>query len=126
MTPLSLLAHCRAQRARASRLAGKVLPSESLRGWRGPTPRALDGRLEVPETFFLDAGRQLRAKARESRGLVGDHAAARLLDGRADRVDVERRHRAHVDDLRVEAELFRGRFADVDHRAVGHDRDLLA
>ena len=70
--------------------------------------------------------RQLRAEAAETRGLVRDHAAAGLLDGRADRIDVERRHGAHVDDLGVDVELLRRRLADVDHRAVGDDGHLLA
>src|SRR5919108_5199270 len=105
MSDPSFLAHGGAQCQGDARLSRKVLPFEGVRVRRVPTGDALDGRLEIPEAFFLDAGRELGAEAAEARSLVRDDAATGLLDRRADRVDVERRHGAHVDDLRVDAEL---------------------
>src|SRR3954471_7131434 len=111
MACLSWLAQRLTQRQCDSCLAGKLLPFESVRIRRVPAGDALDGRLEIPEAFFLDAGRQLRAETAEARGLVRDHAAPGLLHGRTDRVEVERRHGAHVDDLGIDSELLGGRFA---------------
>src|SRR4051812_15165509 len=101
--------HGGAQRERHSRLARKILPFERVRVWRVPAGDALYRRLEIPETFFLDAGGEFGAEARETRGFVRDHAAPGFLDRGADRVDVERRHGAHVDDLGVDAEFLRRR-----------------
>src|SRR5688572_18493821 len=102
MIPPSSFSEDFAQCERDARLAGKILPFEGMRIRRVPAGDALDRRLEIPEALLLDARRELRAESAEPRRLVRDHAAAGLLDGRADGIEVERGHRAHVDDLRVD------------------------
>ena len=52
-----------------------------------------------------------------------DDAAARLLDRRLDRVHVERKERAQVDDLGIHPGLLRRRLGDMGHRAVTENRD---
>src|SRR3954471_14789142 len=104
---ISLLAHRGTQGERDAGLTGKVLPFEGMGVWRVPARDSLDGGFEIPEAFLLDARGELRAEAAETRGLVRDHAAAGLLDRAADRLEIERRDRAHVDDLGIDAELAR-------------------
>src|SRR5204862_5772774 len=80
---------------------------------------------EIPEALFLNRGHELRAIAAEARRLVHHHTAAGLADRGAQRVHVERRHAAHVDDLRVDARKPHRRLGDVHHGAVSEHADFL-
>ena len=95
--------------ARDSRLPGKILPFERVRIRGIPARHALDRRLQIPETFFLDDGQHLGAEPRETGGFVGDDAAARLSHRAANRIDIERHQGSQVDDLRIDVQARRGR-----------------
>src|SRR5208282_3269386 len=55
-----------------------------------------------------------------------DEAAAGLLDGSLDRVDVERDQRTQINDFRIDPGLLGRRFGDMRHRAVGEHGDAPA
>ena len=60
----------------------EIGPFEGVRVGRVPPGDPLDGCLEVVEAHLLHLGGQLGTEAAGARGLVDDHAAAGLLDGR--------------------------------------------
>ena len=66
------------------------------------------------------------AKSAEARRFMGNHAAAGLVDRVTDRLHVERRDRADVDDLAIHAGFLGRRLRDVHQRAVGDYRQLTA
>src|SRR6266516_3776291 len=67
----------------------------------------LDRRVEPVERAVLDQGGDLCAEATADDRLVRDDAAVRLLDGRDQRVLVEREQSPRIDDLDRDALLFR-------------------
>ena len=71
-----------------------------------PVTRSI-GRFEMIETIFLHERGNLRAETARARGFVHDDAAAGLLHGRRDRLDVERHERAQVDHFGVDAAVVR-------------------
>src|SRR4051794_587380 len=82
--------------------AGEVLPL--LRVWVGriPAGNPEDGRFEMVEARLLDESREFRPVTGGQGRLVRDDAAARLSDGRFDRLSIERQERADIDDLGVD------------------------
>ena len=86
-------------------------------------------RLEGVEALLGDPGRDLGAHAEVGVRLVGDDDATGLADRLEDRLHVERREGAQVDDLDAPALLRRrlgGGEAGLHHRAVGQQRDVGA
>ena len=87
-----------------ARLAGKVFPFEGVRIRRVPARDAQDRRSQVPEAVFLHGRESSAPKPAKRVASCDDDAASGPRNRVADRVGVERHHRSHVDDLRVEAE----------------------
>jgi hypothetical protein len=88
-----------------------------------------DRRLERREAVLGDLARDHRRGGGVARGLVDEHEPARLLDRLQDRGRVERRERAWIDDLGLDAlarQLLRGRERLADAPAGGDDRDVAA
>ena len=77
---------------------------------------------EMVEAFLLHGCRKFGTVAAEARGLVRDQATAGLLHRRRECRNIERRECANVDDLAIDAGLFRRGYRDMDERAVGDDR----
>ena len=105
---------------------GKVFPFEGVRIRRVPARDPQDRGLRFQKQFSWIGRRELRAEAGESRRLMHDHAAAGPCDRFADRVGIQRHHRSHVDDLRVESEAAGRGLADMHHGAIGDDRQVAA
>src|SRR6185437_6799868 len=80
----------------------EVFPLERMGVRSIPTRDASNRRLQMPEAFLLDGGRELRAEPAVAGRLVHDDAAAGFADRGAKRVGIERRQRPHVDDLRID------------------------
>ena len=91
--------------AAMSRGVGHVLALERRRERHRRERRAdpTDRRVEVVERLLLDLRRHLGAEAAEAHRLVGDDDPVGLAHRLDDRVDVERRQRAQVDHLGVDA-----------------------
>ena len=91
---------------------------------------ARDRRVQEVEGRGAHLGGDLGAEAAVLDGLVRDHEAARALDGRDDRVQVERDERARVDHLGLDAVLGReaigGRERVVHQPRERDDRDVAA
>ena len=105
---------------------GEIVPFLRMRIGRVPAGDARDRRLEMIEAMLLHQRGEFRAEARGQRRLVDDHAAAGLLHRGDDRLEIERQQRAQVDDFGVDAGLGRRRLGDMDHRAIGEDRQRRA
>src|SRR6185312_11946188 len=97
----------------------EVFPLERMGVRSIPTRDASNRRLQMPEAFLLDGGRELRAEPAVAGRLVHDDAAAGFADRGAKRVGIERRQRPHVDDLRIDLCQPDGRLRNVHHRAIG-------
>ena len=65
-------------------------------------PTRIDGRSEPVEDRLLDPRRHLRSDAPEARGLGHGNEAPGLAHGLGHRLEVQRHHRAEVDDLRLD------------------------
>src|SRR5258708_11707228 len=111
------------QRLADSIRAGEISPLLRMRRRRIPTGATVDRCLEMEEAMLLHQSRELGAEAAAARGLVDDHAAAGLLDGSDDRVEIERPQAAQVDDLAVDACFTNGGLRHPHHRAVGKHRE---
>jgi len=60
---------------------------------------SFNGRLQVVESVLLDGGSELGAETASDRGLMGDDAFARLLDGFNDCLTVPRENCTQVNNL---------------------------
>mmetsp|Transcript_7939 Transcript_7939/g.32156 ORF Transcript_7939/g.32156 Transcript_7939/m.32156 type:complete len:421 (+) Transcript_7939:335-1597(+) len=90
---------------------------------------ALDGRVEVVEGVLHDHGGNLRADASLGPALLDDDDAVGLADARGDGVPVQRAQGPEVDHLGLDTllrELIRRVFAEADHLAEAHQRDVRA
>src|SRR5215469_8193496 len=96
-----------------------------MRVWSVPAGDTLHRCLEIPEAVLLHGRDELRAVAGEARGLLHHDAAARPAHRVAQRVGIEWRHGAHVDDLRIDSGGTHGGFGDVHHGAVGNDGEVV-
>src|SRR3954464_6865045 len=88
---------------------------------------ARDGRIELVENVFGDAGRDLRRRAERLPLLLHDHAAMRFRDRVVRAIEIERPQRAKVDDLALDAffrKLLRRDERHLQHAAVRNDGDV--
>src|SRR6185437_4065153 len=79
----------------------------------------------MPEALLLHRRSELRAEAAVACRFVNDDAATRLADRRAERVGIERREGAYIDDLRIDLCQSHGRFRHMHHRAVSEQGHVL-
>src|SRR5207245_8285470 len=90
---------------------------------------AYDRRLQIAEALYCDLGRDLGANAADLPGFMGSDGAAGLLDGGQDRLQVERRKCARIDDFDVDAfpsQLARGSERLMHVPTSGDDGRVLA
>src|ERR1700722_15187246 len=124
-TPISSL-HRLEERAADARGTGEIVPFLRVRIGRIPARDTLDRRLERIEAALRHLRGELGAETRGQRRFMHDDAAAGLLDRQLNRVHVEWKQGAQIDDLRIDSGLLRRRLGDRGHRAVAENRDALA